>query len=150
MIDTVHLFQMSTPKFSRLSSQQVPGIISPELLLGLALVVTESKQQWVLLESYCRSREELSLLNFCKWILAKLKKNTTILTNYVLSPLNPLTYDLRNFTNIHYQTKPPSTNHLHFRWSLHPKLHFGGIFGYLAFLKNPSDRLCDPLLFCLR
>jgi hypothetical protein len=66
--------QMSTPKFSRLSSQQVPGIFSPELLRGLALVVTESTQQWVLLESYCGSRTKpAKFLQMNFW--QKLKKN---------------------------------------------------------------------------
>ena len=43
-----------------------------------------------------------------------------------VQPTNTLIYDLRNFTNIHSQTKPPSANHLHFWWSLYPELHLGG------------------------
>jgi hypothetical protein len=49
----------------------------------------------------------------------------------VLRLLNPLTCDLHNFVKIHFQIKPPSTNHLHFQWSFHPELHFWGNLGVL-------------------
>ena len=60
--------------------------------------------------------------------LAKFLK-IKLLTIYVLLLLNPLTCDLHNFVKIHFQIKPPSA-HLHFQWSFHPELHFGGIWGF--------------------
>jgi hypothetical protein len=35
------------------------------------------------------------------------------------------------FLKIHSQIKPPSANHLHFQWSFHLELHFGGSLGFL-------------------
>jgi hypothetical protein len=60
----------------------------------------------------------------------------------MLSLLNPLAYDVGNFTNIQSQTKPPSANHLHFFDDL-SILNFI-LWGFGFFFEKPITEHLNP------
>jgi hypothetical protein len=97
-LQCVWLHQLSTPKFSGLSSQQVLGIFLHARTSPCSDRVPATLN--LVRALLCGSRFKPA--NF--WITTK-------------SPtLTLLTCDLCSFANIHSQIKPPSANHLHFHF----------------------------------